>query len=443
MNTIRPSVPRLSALLRKKPFSMPSPGPPLPPGILVDEEISPVYNSKNFYPAKPGEILADRYQALVKVGWGVSSTVWLARDLHIEEPESVVALKVANNNTSSAGREREIEDYISTADPSHRGRSVIRTLLDSFETRGPEGSHSCLVYMPMREPLSMYQRRFDNERMPLPLVKTYIRALLMGLDYLHKECRIVHTDLKLENIMISFEDPTVLANFMDSQLEHPMAFKIDLTGRAVYQSRSDFGPLRSLRSIPQLVDFGLATRLEEDDDWGVWPIQPDHYRAPEVILGIGWQMPADIWNLGVLLWDMIEGRELFQHIHDRNGRYDAKRHIAEMIALFGPPPPEIIQRYQYMREYSWPEPVRREDDRVCETAEEYFCGPFFDNNGRFLYEGLIPDRKLGDSVSVLEGEEKEAFLDLARGMLGWHPNLRKAAGELAGHPFLQPKETRA
>ncbi|KAF7179707.1 hypothetical protein CNMCM7691_008756 [Aspergillus felis] len=326
----RPSIPRLSALLRKKPFPIPSPGPPLPPGILVDEEISPVDNSKYFYPARPEEVLADRYQILVKVGWGVSSTVWLARDLqgHIEEPESVVALKIANNNASSACHEREVEEHISTADPSHR------------------------------------------------------------VPY-------------------------------------------------------DFGPLKSLRSIPQLVDFGLATRLEEDDDWGVWPIQPDHYRAPEVILGNGWQMPADIWNLGVLLWDMIEGKELFRHIHDQQGRYDAKLHIAEMMALLGPPPPAVIQRYQYMREYSWPEPVRREDDRVCQTAEEYFCGPFFDNNGRFLYEDLIPDRKLGDTVIFLEQEEREAFLDLAKGMLAWHPDARKKAGELAEHPFLQPKQTSA
>ncbi|KAJ6190531.1 hypothetical protein N7519_000552 [Penicillium mononematosum] len=456
MNTIRPSIPRLSALLGEKPFPIPSPGPPLPPGILVDEEISPVYDSKYFYPAKPGEVLADRYQILVKVGWGVSSTVWLARDLqgHIEEPESVVAVKIADNNASSAGHERVVEEYISTVDPSHRGRSLMRTLLDSFEVKGLEGSHLCLVYPPMREPLSMYQRRFDDRKMPLPLIKTYIRALLTGLDYLHKECRIVHTallpvgdaepshlDLKLENIMVSFEDPTVLADFMDSQLEKPMAFKLDSAGRPVYQSRSDFGPLKSPSSIPQLVDFGLAIRLEEDDDWGVWPIQPDHYRAPEVILGNGWQMPADIWNLGVLLWDMIEGKELFRHIHDEQGHYDAKLHITEMIALLGPPHPEVIQRYQYMREYSWPQSVRREDDRVCGTAEEYFGGPFFDNNGRFLYEDMIPDRKLGDTVSFLGGEEREAFLDLAKQMLVWHPNIRKTAGELAGHPFLQLKQT--
>lgn len=157
---------------------------------------------------------------------------------------------------------------------------------------------------------------------------------------------------------------------------------------------------------------------------------------------------------------MIGGKELFRHIHDQQGCYDAKLHIAEMIALLGPPPPEVIQRYQYMREYSWLEPVRREDDKVCKTAEEYFCGPFFDNNGIigfpisndlfsdspnnlgcFLYEDLIPDRKLGDTVSFLEGEERETFLDLAKGMLVWHPDARKTAGELARHPFLQPKQT--
>jgi hypothetical protein len=83
----------------------------------------------------------------------------------------------------------------------------------------------------------------------------------------------------------------------------------------------------------------------------------------------------------VQLSDMVEGKELFRHIHDQKGRYDAKLHVAEMIALIGSPPPGVIQRYQYMRECSWPKPVRQEDGRVSQTAEEYFCGPFFDNNG--------------------------------------------------------------
>lgn len=104
-----------------------------------------------------------------------------------------MVLRIANNNTSSTGHKRRVKESISTADPSYRGRSLIRTSLDSFEVKGSEVSYSCLVYTPMREPLSMYQRRFDDRKMPLPLLKTYIRALLTGLDYLHKECRLAYT----------------------------------------------------------------------------------------------------------------------------------------------------------------------------------------------------------------------------------------------------------
>lgn len=39
----------------------------------------------------------------------------------------------------------------------------------------------------------MYQRRFDDGKMPLPLIKTYVRTLLTGFEYLHRECRTVHT----------------------------------------------------------------------------------------------------------------------------------------------------------------------------------------------------------------------------------------------------------
>lgn len=108
-------------------------------------------------------------------------------------PESVVALKIVNINASSVSHAREVEEHISTADPSHRGRSLIRTFLDSFEIKDPQGSYPCLVYPPMRESLLMYQRRFDDRKMPLPLIKTYIRALLKGLDYLHEVCKTVHT----------------------------------------------------------------------------------------------------------------------------------------------------------------------------------------------------------------------------------------------------------
>jgi serine/threonine protein kinase len=49
--------------------------------------------------------------------------------------------------------------------------------------------------------------------------------------------------------------------------------------------------------MPLLSDFGEA-RLGDVHD-GL--IQPDIYRAPEVILGMSWTSKVDIWNVGALV----------------------------------------------------------------------------------------------------------------------------------------------
>jgi hypothetical protein len=56
------------------------------PKLLVDEAIeeerTPYYDPARFYPVRLGNVLNDRYQLTTKVGYGSSSTVWLARDLN-------------------------------------------------------------------------------------------------------------------------------------------------------------------------------------------------------------------------------------------------------------------------------------------------------------------------------------------------------------------------
>lgn len=47
----------------------------------IEEETMPDYVASRYYPARIGETLKSQYQIVGKLGFGASSTVWLARDM--------------------------------------------------------------------------------------------------------------------------------------------------------------------------------------------------------------------------------------------------------------------------------------------------------------------------------------------------------------------------
>ena len=51
-----------------------------------------------------------------------------------------------------------------------------------------------------------------------------------------------------------------------------------------------------------------------------------HYRAPEIILNLGWSSPCDIWSIGCILVEFFTGDALFQ-------THDNLEHLAMMEAV--------------------------------------------------------------------------------------------------------------
>ncbi|KAI1061636.1 hypothetical protein LB506_011831 [Fusarium annulatum] len=351
----------MAAFLRKiqwpgrawKPLVFSSPDvPKVPKEVKIEEERFPDYVASRYYPVKIGEVLRDRYQVVGKLGFGASSTVWLARDL---DGRRHVALKLFINNQSMGQQlENELEMYkrISASSSKHPGRSAVRELLESFDVTGPDGSHRCLVHPPLWESMWTFLNRNPEEQ----------------------------------------SEPTP---------------RKEVDGRTIYISRElrkpkDYG-------APVLCDFGSAVvgDVEHCED-----IQPDIYRAPEVILEAPWSYKVDIWNAGCMIWDIFEGRHMFTGHDPEFQKYRSRAHLAEIIALLGQPPSNVLEAGKASHK-------------------------FFTDTGDFRNEIPIPEStSLVEQEISLEGERKQMFLAMMNRMLQWDPAKRESAKELAEDPWI-------
>jgi hypothetical protein len=60
--------------------------------------------------------------------------------------------------------------------------------------------------------------------------------------------------------------------------------------------------------------------------------------------------------------------------------YDGQAHIAEMIALLGPPK-ELVDRAKEGLSWKFRPEVENSDGKLCGSASEFYHGPFFDSEG--------------------------------------------------------------
>lgn len=101
-------------------------------------------------------------------------------------------LKAYSRDRGSRG-EFDILTTVNSGNRSHRGWQRVRTVLDNFEIRKQDISHHCLVQQPMWESVTQLLRRNPAGRLTVVLLKCILINLFMALDYLHTECKLVHT----------------------------------------------------------------------------------------------------------------------------------------------------------------------------------------------------------------------------------------------------------
>lgn len=76
---------------------------------------------------------------------------------------------------------------------THSGQNHVLRLLNHFRHEGEEGTHVCLVFPVLGHHLGLQTAKVEQGRIPVAVMKEVARQLLQGLDYLHRECGIIHT----------------------------------------------------------------------------------------------------------------------------------------------------------------------------------------------------------------------------------------------------------
>ncbi|KAJ7054185.1 kinase-like protein [Mycena amicta] len=177
-----------------------------------EEEDWQQYTEGGYHPVSIGDSFAnDRYVVVRKLGWGHFSTVWLARDVQMQRHVALKVVKSAQRYTETAIDEiKLLQRLVTSSDSSsvnsHSGKNHVISFLDHFRHKGPNGIHVCMVFEVLGESLLGLIKRYQNKGVPIPLIKQVAKQVLLGLDYMHRCCGVIHTDLKPENVLIYIPD---------------------------------------------------------------------------------------------------------------------------------------------------------------------------------------------------------------------------------------------
>lgn len=212
------------------------------------------------------------------LGHGKFGNVYLARE---KRSRCLVALKVLCKQQlkkqSCDIMKREITNQIKLIHPN------ILRLYDFFEDE--ERVYMIMEYAAQGD-LYNQMKNQDSKRFPPEKVAIYIKQLASAIEWCHKK-KIVHRDIKLENVLL-MKDETL-----------------------------------------KLCDFGWSARIPSKSKRRGSIVGTLDYLSPEMVASEPHSYELDIWTLGVITYEMLIGETPFLHktykgTYDRIKRVDVK-----------------------------------------------------------------------------------------------------------------------
>jgi serine/threonine protein kinase len=196
-----------------------------------------------------------------KIGAGSFGSVWKATHSQLKQ---VVAIKVIAKSSlsdiiSKTRLQREIA-FLKTMD-----HPFIAPLFQILET--PDNYALVMEYA---ENGNLYDYIRQHGRMPEDQARRYFAQLISVLEYLHKDIRVAHRDLKPQNILLDRHNHI------------------------------------------RLIDFGLSNVFTEQSPQFHSKCGSPAYLAPEVVKGQSYTANADLWSAGAVLFTLVAGVPPFE-----------------------------------------------------------------------------------------------------------------------------------
>ncbi|NP_001355453.1 Protein kinase domain-containing protein [Caenorhabditis elegans] len=319
-----------------------------------------------------GDFILNRFTIYDTLGEGTFGKVVRVND---SLSDTFMALKIIKNVSKyreAAKLEVKVLQKLAEKDPEKK--NWVIHMGSYFDYNG----HICLLFDLMGS--SIFDFLKANHYKPYPMEQTLhiTWQLCNAVKFLHDN-KLTHTDLKPENIL-----------FVDSRYTTKLV---------------DKKPLRVLHSTHvRLIDFGSATF---DHEHHSIIVSTRHYRAPEVILELGWSQPCDVWSIGCILYELYTGVTLFQ-------THENREHLAMMERVLGDIPLRMAKR----------------------TKTKFFI------NGRLDWVNTSADaayvrdncKPLRRSMSCTDPEHVELF-ELIENMLMFEPLARMKLPEALQHRY--------